>query len=130
MGIVPARERGSLEWDTYGDSFGFRLVTIRRARGLSQEQVALLCGMHRNQISNLERNTSNRAPFIADPTLSTVYRLAHALAVPPAYLLPDLNRSVARRSPEQATRAAESEVEAELTRLLADRTFDARAFER
>lgn len=117
---MPARERGSLDWGTYGDSFGLRLKTIRQARGLTQQEVAQLCGMHHNQVSNLERNTSNREPFIADPQLSTVYRLARALEVPPAYLLPDLDHPVRRTSPEQATNAAVSRVEEELRRLVAE----------
>ena len=119
IGEVPARERGSLEWDTYGDSFGHRLYVIRREMGISQEELALRCGMHRNQISNLERNTSNREPRIADPQLSTVYRLARALEVPPAYLIPDLDVVVQKRSPEQATKAAESRVERQLIEQLA-----------
>lgn len=119
IGEVPARERGSLEWDTYGDSFGHRLFIVRREMGISQEELALRCGMHRNQISNLERNTSNREPRIADPQLSTVYRLARALEVPPAYLIPDLDVVVQKRSPEQATRAAESRVERQLIEQLA-----------
>ncbi|MFT4124881.1 MAG: helix-turn-helix transcriptional regulator [Gordonia sp. (in: high G+C Gram-positive bacteria)] len=118
---MPTNERGSLEWGTYGDSFGLRLRTIRHQRGLSQEQVAERCGMHRNQISNLERNTSNREPFIADPVLSTVFRLARALEVAPRLLIPDLDIPVQRRSPEQSSRAAVSRVESELQRILARR---------
>lgn len=117
---MPANERGSLEWGTYGDSFAHRLRFIRTRRGLSQEEVANLCGMHRNQISNLERNTSNREPFIADPQLSTVYRLARALEVTPRLLIPDGDTAVKRRSPEQSTRAAYSKVETELEQLLAE----------
>ncbi len=77
-------------------------------------------GMHRNQVSNLERNHSNRDPYIADPQLSTIYRLALALSVPPAWLLPDVDRPVQRRSPEQASNKAVSVVEAELERLLSE----------
>ncbi len=70
--------------------------------------------MHRNQISNLERGTSNREPFVSDPQLSTVYRLARALDVPPAYLLPDLEQQVRPRSTEQASSDALSVVEMRL----------------
>ena len=70
--------------------------------------------------SHLERNTSNREPKIADPQLSTVYRLAKALRVPPVYLLPDADSQVHRKSPEQATTAAMSRVEQHLARLLAE----------
>ncbi|MFW0796179.1 helix-turn-helix transcriptional regulator [Gordonia sp. CPCC 205515] len=117
---MPARERGSLDWGTYGDSFGHRLAKIRRLRHLSQQELAVRCEMHHNQISNLERNTSNRDPYIADPKLSTIYRLARALDVPPSLLLPDLNRRVQRQSPEQATNRSLSQVEAELERLVRD----------
>lgn len=116
--LVPERVRGSLEWDTYAFSFGQRLSIVRRARGLSQEALALESGMHRNQVSNLERGTSNRAPGLSDPLLSTVYRLAKALDVPPSYLLPDVDRAVAARSPEQSSDAKVSWVETELRALL------------
>ncbi len=105
---------GSLDWDTYAYSFGHRLVVIRKERGYSQEQLAERSGMHRNQISNLERGTSNREPFVSDPQLSTVYRLARALDVPPAYLLPDLEQHVRPRSTEQASSDSLSVVEVRL----------------
>lgn len=112
-------ERGSLEWGTFAYSFANRLVIIRKDRGYSQEELAERSGMHRNAVSNLERATSNRHPFISDPQLSTVYRLARALDVPPAWLLPDLNTALPTRSREQHTVKALSAVETELQRLLA-----------
>lgn len=121
---MPARERGSLEWDTYAYSFGHRLVTIRKARGFSQEELAHRCGMHRNAVSNLERGTSNRDPYLSDPQLSTVYRLARALDVPPAYLIPDVGVPPAPRSTERVSPTAVSQVEAELHALLAPAVDD------
>lgn len=118
IGRVPARERGSLEWDTYAYSFGYRLVTVRKLRNLSQEQLAQRCGMHRNAVSNLERGTSNRSPYISDPQLSTVYRLAKALDVPPYILLPDIGALLLPRSPEQESKEALSKVEAQLIKLI------------
>ncbi|WP_420040676.1 helix-turn-helix domain-containing protein [Gordonia sp. MP11Mi] len=109
---------GALEWDTYADALGYRLVVLRKARGYSQEALAERSGMHRNQISNLERGTSNREPHVADPLLSTVYRLAGALDVPPAYLMPDLRSPVVARSFEQSSSAELSAVEAALRDLL------------
>lgn len=109
---------GALKWGTYAYSFGHRLVVIRKARGYSQEVLAERSGLHRNQISNLERGTSNRAPHVADPLLSTVYRLAGALGVPPAYLLPDLRDPVATASFEQSSPAELSAVEEALRDLL------------
>lgn len=75
--------------------------------------------MHRNQVSNMERNVSSGERF-ADPHLSTVFRLAMALDVPPEFLIPDLGAKVRRRSPEQETAASMSKVEVELHRLLVD----------
>lgn len=115
---VAVNERGSLEWDTYAYSFAHRLVTIRKQRGYSQEELAHRSGMHRNAVSNLERATSNRPPNISDPQLSTVYRLARALDVPPVYLLPDVTAPLPARSREQEDRKALSAVEADLHRLI------------
>jgi transcriptional regulator with XRE-family HTH domain len=83
-----SRTEASLEWATYGLSFGERLKHLRLKRNLSQENLAELCGMHRNQISNLERAT-NRPGASIDPHLSTVFRLAQALKVAPLALIPD-----------------------------------------
>lgn len=115
---MPSSDRGSLQWDTYADSFAHRLVTLRRAREYSQEELANRAGLHRNAISNLERGISNHHPFVSDPLLSTVYRLAQALRVPPMMLLPDADSALPVRSAEQETKKALSEVEAELFRLL------------
>ncbi|WP_248488613.1 helix-turn-helix domain-containing protein [Tsukamurella sp. PLM1] len=104
---------GEIEWGTYGDSLGRRLVTVRKARGLSQEKLAELAGIHRNQVSNIERNVSSN-DGVSDPHMSTVYRLAAALDVPPSMLLPDLDRRVLSRSPEQETAEAVSAVETAL----------------
>jgi transcriptional regulator with XRE-family HTH domain len=111
-------ERGSLHWDTYADSFAHRLATIRRAREMSQEELAHRAGIHRNAVSNLERGVGNHQPFVADPRLSTVYRLAKALRVAPVLLLPDAEAPLRPRSAEQASRSALSEVESQLFALL------------
>lgn len=113
-------ELADLEWGTYGDSFGHRLNTLRKARGLSQERLGQLAGMHRNQISNIERNVSSQEHKFSDPHLSTVYKLARALDVHPTLLLPDGDRRVATRSPEQEDLAARSGVEQILHSFLAD----------
>lgn len=110
--VVPV-SGGGIEWDTYGDSLARRLVILRKARGLSQEKLAELAGMHRNQISNIERNVSSN-DGVSDPHMSTMYRLAAALDVAPGLLLPDLDRRVVSRSPEQETAEAVSAVEAAL----------------
>ncbi|WP_246388853.1 helix-turn-helix domain-containing protein [Corynebacterium incognita] len=70
-----------------GFEFARQLRTWRRRRGLSQRELAELSGLSRTHISNLERNDNN-ARTVADPQLSTLYRLAAALDVAPAVLLP------------------------------------------
>lgn len=60
-------------------------------RGLTQERLADLVDMSRNSISNIERNENNSGNA-TDPLLSTIYRLAEALDVPPAVLLPGADR--------------------------------------
>ena len=107
-----------LDWASFAYSFGQRLVILRRWRGHSQERLAELAGMHRNQISNLERGTSNRTPYVSDPQLSTVYRLARALEVPAAYLLPDLRTPVPDSSIEYGSAAGLSAVEETMHGLL------------
>lgn len=52
----------------------------RIGRGLSQERLGGACGLHRTEISLLERGAR-------DPRLSTVVRIARALDVPAASLL-------------------------------------------
>ena len=53
---------------------GKNLKEIRQARGLSQEALALECGLHRTYISGIERGARN-------PTVITLYELAQALGV-------------------------------------------------
>ncbi|MCZ9293950.1 helix-turn-helix domain-containing protein [Corynebacterium meitnerae] len=78
---------GDARWASLGFSMSERLRAIRELRGLSQKRLATVAGLSRTVVSNLERNqhTGSRS---SDPTLSTVYRLAYALRVPPAMLLP------------------------------------------
>jgi len=64
-----------------GDHIAAVLQQTRLAKELTQAQVADRAGMHRNQISNLERNHSNREPFLADPTVSTLATLAEVLDI-------------------------------------------------
>ncbi|MFC7756118.1 helix-turn-helix domain-containing protein [Tsukamurella soli] len=74
------------DWSPYGADLGRRVQALRRERGLSQTQLAERAGLHRNQVSNIERNTSS-GDRCSDPHLSTLYRLA-ASGVPPERLLP------------------------------------------
>src|SRR5207245_7720594 len=63
--------------------FAGRLRASRKARGLSQEELAHAAGLHRTHVSLIER--SRRAI-----RLETLMRLAKALNVEPADLLPPL----------------------------------------
>lgn len=81
------RDVATLMWSSYGFGFAEILRTVRTSRGMSQQALSEISGVSRNQISNLERNTNGRHSM-ADPALSTVYRLALALEVPPSVLLP------------------------------------------
>lgn len=74
-------------WKPYALDLGQRVRLLRAMRGLTQTRLAEISGVSRSLISNLERNDYN-GQRAADPTLSTLYRLAAALYVPPAVLLP------------------------------------------
>lgn len=66
------------------ERFAANLRRYRERAGISQERLALGCGLHRTEISLLER--AGR-----DPRLSTIVRLADCLGVPPAALLEDVD---------------------------------------
>lgn len=60
--------------------FGLRLAEVRKARGFSQERLALESGLARSYLGGVERGKRNIA-------LLNIYRLADALCVPPGELL-------------------------------------------
>jgi transcriptional regulator with XRE-family HTH domain len=60
--------------------FAANVRRIRNLRGLSQETLALEAGVHRTYIGMLERAEKNA-------TISTIDRIAKALAVSPGSLL-------------------------------------------
>lgn len=62
------------------DQFARNLVKARQRRGLSQDDLAELAGMHRTAISLLERRGR-------DPRLETIVKLARALGVKPTALM-------------------------------------------
>lgn len=55
------------------------LVAARRKAGLTQEELADRCGLHRTEISLLERGGR-------EPRLGTLVKLAESLGVPPERL--------------------------------------------
>lgn len=60
--------------------FGDRVRTLRKAKTLSQEQLAELTGLHRTYIGGIERGERN-------VSLMNIVRLANALEVSPSDLL-------------------------------------------
>jgi transcriptional regulator with XRE-family HTH domain len=65
--------------------FGQRLREIRSSKGMSQEQLAHAAGLHRTHVSLIECNRRS-------VRLETLERLAKALDVQPAQLLPTLGK--------------------------------------
>lgn len=57
-------------------AFGKNLADLRHSRGLTQEQLAEISGLHRTYISGVERGARN-------PTVLTIISLAKALDVDP-----------------------------------------------
>ncbi len=67
----------------YRDQFAANLRRLRKQARYSQEGLAAKAGLHRTELGLLERSQR-------DPRLATIVRLAHALDVPPAALLENL----------------------------------------
>ncbi|HTZ62823.1 MAG TPA: helix-turn-helix transcriptional regulator [Solirubrobacteraceae bacterium] len=68
------------------DRFAANLRKARNRKGLSQQKLAEVCGLHRTEISLLERG-------IRSPRLETLITLTFALDLPtPAELLEGLGR--------------------------------------
>jgi transcriptional regulator with XRE-family HTH domain len=62
--------------------FGSRVRELRQARGISQEQLAELAGLHRTYVSSLERGQRN-------VSLENIHALARALGVAARELFPE-----------------------------------------
>lgn len=54
--------------------FGKKVADIRKLQGISQEELAFRCGVHRTYIGSIERGEKS-------PTLNTIDRLAKGLGV-------------------------------------------------
>ncbi len=61
-------------------AFGQVLRQARQAAGMTQEQLSLESGVQRNFISLIELGQNQ-------PTITTVFKLAHALGCPPSELV-------------------------------------------
>jgi transcriptional regulator with XRE-family HTH domain len=70
---VPARS------DTPRAAFSANVARIRRERGLTQEQLGWASGIHQTAVARIESGERR-------PTLTTVFKLAAGLEVPPADL--------------------------------------------
>ncbi|MFN3782495.1 MAG: helix-turn-helix domain-containing protein [Spirosomataceae bacterium] len=60
--------------------FGLRLKGLRQERGLTQEQLAKLCGLHKNYIGMVERGERN-------PSLKNIEVIANAFDIPISKLM-------------------------------------------
>ena len=79
---MPGRLYGGLDV-TPQKQLGLNVRAARARLGVSQVRLAAAAGMHRTEVSLLERGAR-------DPRLSTIVRLARALGVAPAALLGDV----------------------------------------
>jgi len=66
------------------ERFGRNLFTARRRVGFSQEELAVLCSVHRTEIGHLEHGRRL-------PRVDTLVKLASALALAPGDLLKGLD---------------------------------------
>ena len=64
---------------TIRQKFGEKIRELRRAKGLSQEELAFRAGVHRNYLGGIERGERN-------PALENIAAIAKALAVDPSEL--------------------------------------------
>jgi transcriptional regulator with XRE-family HTH domain len=64
---------------TIRQKFGEKIRELRRAQGLSQEELAFRAGVHRNYLGGIERGERN-------PALENIVALAKALTVDPSEL--------------------------------------------
>lgn len=69
----------------FAKDFGERVKELRTARGLSQEQLGFQAKLHRTAVSFIERAKRSA-------TLETIEKLARALRVEPAELMPKLRQ--------------------------------------
>jgi transcriptional regulator with XRE-family HTH domain len=76
---------GSLEEDPHAASvaFGRRMRELRRAHGISQDDLARSTNVHPTAIGRLERGAR-------EPRLATILRIARGLDVRPGELLDEL----------------------------------------
>lgn len=107
---------------------GAKVLALRQAQGLTQERLAELTGIHRNQIQNIEHSRNNqRDPATGRPgpgnaRLDTVFLLAEVLKVDVKELVdPDVDeaeilRGTATQGQESKPRPSRSRVRSQTLR--------------
>ena len=65
------------------EALGQIVRALRQKRGFSQEDLADLCGLHRNAVGLLERGERV-------PSIETLFALAHGLGIKPSTLISKL----------------------------------------
>ena len=78
--------------------FGEQLRALRGARQMSQEQLADAAGMHRTHVSLIERNRRS-------VRLESLERLAKALGVEPAEIIPSASKPKGKRHDAASSRS-------------------------
>ncbi|MCC6076046.1 helix-turn-helix domain-containing protein [Pseudomonas sp. GCM10022188] len=71
--------------DQLTKALGAKIRAQRKARGLSQDNLAYVCGLDRSYMGRIERGEVNI-------TIEKLYRLASALQCEPASLLPTIHQ--------------------------------------
>ena len=66
---------------------GQTIQRLRKARGLSQEVLSGLADLDRTHYSKIERG-------LRSPTLETLFKIAHALDIPPHVLIIEIEKNV------------------------------------
>lgn len=67
--------------------FGIVLRAYRKQKGISQENLALKCGLDRTYISLLERG-------LRQPTISTLFKIADVLEIAPSQLIQEIEKRI------------------------------------
>lgn len=78
------RHEGALE-----SAFGQTLRRLRESKGLSQEELADCCRIHRTYVSQLERG-------LKSPTLRLVWKICESLETDPLVFIADMKSFLAR----------------------------------
>jgi transcriptional regulator with XRE-family HTH domain len=79
-------------------AFGIALREIREARDVSQEKLALDCGLDRTHVSLLERG-------LRSPTVRTLFRLAEVLKITPSELVRRTELLTAKQTAPASTKS-------------------------